>query len=151
MRKLVVVLQPGERTILAELISSGTAPARKLTHARILLKADQSDGRTAWEDGAISTALDISPATVQRVRRLYVTEGLDAALNHRRPKRFRPHLLDGDDEAHLIALACSKPPDGHERWTLRLLADKMVELEYVPTVSHETIRRGLKKTNSSPG
>jgi transposase len=151
MRKHIVVLKPGERTTLTELIASGTAPARKLTHARILLKADQSDGRTAWEDGAISAAVDISQATVQRVRRLYVTEGLDAALNHRRPKRFRPRLLDGDDEAHLIALACSKPPTGHERWTLRLLAGKMVELKYVDDVSHETIRRTLKKTNSSPG
>ena len=151
MKKHIIELQPEERTTLSELIASGQAPARKLTHARILLKVDHSDGRTAWEDGAISQALDISQATVQRVRRLYVTEGLDAALNHRRPKRFRPHLLDGDDEAHLIALACSQAPAGHDRWTLRLLADKMVELQYVDTVSHETIRRTLKKTNLSPG
>jgi hypothetical protein len=147
MRKQTVVLKPDERKALSDLIASGTAPARKLTHARILLKADQSDSRTAWEDGAISQAFDISRATVQRVRRLYVSEGLDAALNHRRPKRFRPHILDGEDEAHLIALTCSEAPAGHERWTLRLLADKMVELEYVDAVSHETIRRTLKKTN----
>lgn len=147
MRKQAIALKPDERKTLRDLVASGTAPARKLTHARILLKADQGDGRTAWEDGAISQALDISRATVQRVRHLYVSEGLDASLNHRRPKRFRPHILDGEDEAHLIALACSEPPAGHERWTLRLLADKMVELEYVDAVSHETIRRTLKKTN----
>jgi hypothetical protein len=151
MRKQTIALKPDERKTLSDLIASGTAPARKQTHARILLKADQSDGRTAWEDGAISQAFDISRATVARVRHLYVTEGLDAALNHRRPKRFRPHILDGEDEAHLIALTCSAAPAGHERWTLRLLADKMVELAYVDAVSHETIRRTLKKTNSSPG
>ncbi len=145
MKKHIIALKPAERETLSELIASGKASARKLTHARILLKADQGDGRTAWTDEAISQALDISQPTVQRVRRLYVTEGLDAALNHRRPKRFRPHTLDGEQEAHLIAVACSTPPAGRDRWTLRLLADKMVELHYVDSVSHETIRQTLKK------
>ncbi len=146
-----VTLTDAERTGLHELIAAGKAPARKLTHARILLKADESSGGPGWSDRAIAEALEVSLPTVGRGRKRYVTEGLDAALNHRPPKAHRPHKLDGHQEAHLIALACSEPPAGRARWTLRLLADKMVELEYVDSVSHVTVWQTLKKTNSSLG
>jgi transposase len=146
-----VTLTDTERTALRELIAAGEAPARKLTHARILLKADESSGGPGWSDSAITEALEISGPTVGRVRKRYVTEGLDAALNHRPPKAQRPPKLDGRQEAHLIALACSDPPPGHARWTLRLLADKMVELEFIDYVSHVTVWQTLKKTNSSRG
>lgn len=146
-----VTLTDAERTELRELIAAGEAPARMPTHARILLKADESSGGPGWRDGAITEALEISGPTVGRVRKRYVTEGLDAALNHRPPKAFRPPKLDGRQEAHLIALVCSDPPSGHARWTLRLLADKMVELEFIDSVSHVTVWQTLKKTSSSPG
>ena len=146
-----VTLTDAERTTLHELIAGGEAPSRKLTHARILLKADESSGGPGWSDRAITEALEISPPTVGRVRKRFVMEGLDTALNHRPPKAHRPPKLDGRQEAHLIALACSEPPTGHARWTLRLLADKMVELEYIDYVSHVTVWQRLKKTNSSLG
>jgi transposase len=149
--KCVVTLSDAERAQVVELISAGRGPARKLTHARILLKADRASTGPAWRDDQIMEALDVSRSTVARVRERHVKEGLEAALNHRRPQKDWPHRLDGDQEAHLIALACSSPPEGRARWTLRLLADRMVELEYVESLSYETVRRTLKKTNSSPG
>ena len=150
MKKYIVTLEPEEREFLKHLIRKGRAAARKLTHARILLKADSSEGQPGWTDERIAQALEVHPATVANVRRRFVEEGLDAALNPR-PGGHRPRKLDGDAEAHLIALVCSHAPEGHGRWTLRLLADRMVELEYVDSVSHETIRQTLKKTNSSRG
>jgi transposase len=149
--KYNVTLTDEERTRLQDLIAAGTTKARKLTHARILLKADVADGRAGWSDQRISEALEISPPTIHRVRKTFVEEGLEAALNRRQPRSSRLRKLDGEQEAHLVALACGTPPAGHKRWTLRLLADKMVELEYVDDVSHETIRQVLKKTNLSPG
>lgn len=150
MKKYIVTLEPEEREFLKHLIRKGRAAARKLTHARILLKADSSEGQPGWTDERIAQALEVHPATVANVRRRFVEEGLDAALNPR-PGGHRPRKLDGDAEAHLIALVCSQAPEGHERWTLRLLADRMVGLEYVDSVSHETVRQTLKKTNSSRG
>ena len=150
-KKYRVTLTNDERTLLQDLIASGTAPARTLTHARILLKADQSDGGPAWPDAAISEALEVSHATIARVRECFVAESLEAALHRRAASGHRRRCLDGAQEAHLIALTCSAPPPGHDRWTLRLLADKLVELEYVDGVSHETVRQVLKKTNSSRG
>jgi transposase len=149
--KYIVTLTDEERTMLHDLIAAGSARARKLTHARILLKADTADGRAGWADEQISEALDVSLPTIQRVRKTFVEEGLEAALNRRQPRSSRPRKLDGEQEAHLIALACGTPPAGHKRWTLRLLADKLVELEYIDDVSHETIRQVLKKTSLSPG
>ena len=149
--KRIVHLTPDERTQLAQLIAAGQAPARKLTHARILLKTDGSPGGPAWTDAAIAEALDVSPVTVWRVRARYLEEGLEAAVNHRHPARHRPRRLDGDQEAHLVALACSDPPSGQKRWTLRLLANRMVELDYTDRVSYETVRVTLKKTFSSHG
>lgn len=146
-----VVLTDTERATLHGLITAGQAPARKLMHARILLKADESPAGPGLGDRAICEALEVSRPTVERVRKRYVTEGLEAALNHRPPKATRPRKLDGRQEAHLIALACSEPPAGRVRWTMRLLSDKMVELEYVDSISHVTVWNMLKKTSSSPG
>lgn len=150
-KRYIVTLTEEERTMLLNLISAGKAAARKLTHARILLKADCAADRVGWADAAISEALEVSPSTIARVRQLFVEEGLEAALSRKKPRRQYMRKLDGEQEAHLIALSCSPAPEGRDRWTLRLLADKMVVLEYVDSVSHETVRQVLKKTNSSPG
>ncbi len=150
-KKQIVRLTPDERAELLRLISAGTAPARKLTHARILLKADRGPDGPGGADEAIAEALEVGEITVWRVRKRYVEEGLEAALNHRHPKNHRPCRLDGEQEAHLIALACSEAPAGHTRWTLRLLAGRMVELQYADRLSHETVRVTLKKTSSSRG
>jgi transposase len=146
-----VTLTTEERAELTTLIAKGKAAARTLTHARILLKADQGEGGPAWKDEAIVEALDVSLSTVSRVRQLCVEAGVRAALQRRPPRTQRPRKLDGVQEAHLVALACSEAPAGHARWTLRLLADRMVRLEYVDALSHETVRQTLKKTRSSPG
>ncbi len=150
-KKYVVRLTAEERALLLDLTQQGQAPAKALTHARILLKTDCADGQDGWTDEAISEALDVSIPTIQRVRNRYVTQGLQAAVARQARSRERSRRLDGSQEAHLIALACSEPPEGHARWTLRLLADRMMRLEYVEEVSHETVRQTLKKTNSSPG
>jgi transposase len=137
--------------MLQEMLSRGKAAARKLMHARILLKADVAAGGPGWNDEAIVEALEVGRATVERVRKEFVEEGLEAALERRKPRRQYRRKLDGDGEAHLIALACQKPPEGRRRWTLQLLADRMVQLEYVDEISYQTVRRTLKKTNSSLG
>jgi hypothetical protein len=149
-KKYLVALAPDERDRLTKLTTAGKASARTLTRARILLKADQADGGPAWEDAQIAEALDCGLRTLERVRRRGVERGLGAALDHapqQTPRRQR--VLDGAAEARLIALACSPPPDGRKAWTLRLLADRLVELEVVESVAAETVRRVLKKTNSS--
>ncbi len=150
-KKYIVTLTDPERQGLREMLSRGKAAARRLAHARILLKADASEGGPDWSDAAIAEGLDVGTATVERVRRQFVEEGLDAALERRRPRREYQRKLDGDGEAHLIALACGDPPEGRSRWSLRLLADRMVVLEHVDEISYQTVRRALKKTNSSPG
>jgi transposase len=149
--KYAVKLTEVERARLRTLIGHGRAPARQLTRARILLKANQGEGGPGWTDVAIAGALDVHPATVARVRREYVTAGLDATLERKAPDRLYPRRLDGAQEAHLVALACSAPPAGRERWTLRLLATELVRLEVAETVSYETVRRTLKQTGSSRG
>ena len=150
-KKYIVTLIPAERQTLQAMLSKGKAAARKLVHARILLKADASGGGPAWSDDAIAEGLEVGRATVERVRKEFVEEGFDAALEHRKPRRQYRRKLDGDGEAHLIALACSKAPEGRSRWTLRLLADRMVALEQVDHLSYETVREVLKKTNLSLG
>ena len=149
--KYTVTLSEPERAQLRTLVGSGTAPARTLTRARILLKANQGEGGPGWTDAAIAGALEVHPATVARVRRQCVEAGLAAALARKRPDRVYARVFDGAAEAHLIAVACSAPPTGRERWTLRLLADELVRLEVVPAVSYETVRRTLEQTNSSRG
>jgi len=150
-KKYIVTLTEEERQMLQALLSRGKAAARKLVHARILLKADASGGGPNWHDEEIAEGLEVGRATVERVRREFVEEGLTAALERRRPRRQYVRTLDGDGEAHLVALACQKPPEGRARWTLRLLADRMVQLEYVEQVSYQTVRRTLKKTSLSLG
>src|SRR5215217_2052907 len=149
-KKYPVVLSDTEREELKHLIAAVTSPARKLAHARILLKADESTEGPALVDEEVAKAVETSQPTVARVRRQYVEEGLQAALNRRPPTREYRRKLDGEQEARLIALACSEPPEGQARWSLRLLADKLVELEVVEDVSYQTVRRTLKKTKSGP-
>jgi len=145
-KRYVVELSPQQRERCSELVRSGTAPARTLMHARVLLKTDSGPEGPGWTDAAIAEALEISTQTVAQVRQCFVTEGLEAALSHYRgPNREYPHRLDGRQEAHLLALACSAPPEGRQRWSLRLLADKMVQLEYVDSLSPMTVSRTLKK------
>jgi transposase len=143
-----VKLSRSERDHLINLISSGTGNARKLTRARILLKADES-----WPDEMISRALEVGTATVGRIRRKYVESGLDKALNRQPSRRQYERKIDGKTEAHLVALVCGQPPAGYAHWTLRLLAERLVQLEQVEitSVSHETVRQVLKKTTLSPG
>jgi transposase len=146
-KKYIVTLTDEERGMLQTMISRGKAAARRLTHARILLKADAAAGGPRWRDDAIAEGLEVGRATVERVRQQFVEEGLEAALQRRKPRRQYARTLDGDGEAHLIALACSQAPEGRSRWTLRLLADRMVALEYVEAISKDTVWRVLKKTN----
>ena len=150
-KKSPVILSEADREHLEQWIRAGTAPARKLTHARILLKADQGPHGPGWVDDAIAEAVEVSQPTVARLRRQYVEEGLEPALNRRPPRRVYQRKLDGEQEARLVALSCSEPPEGYGRWALRLLADKLVELEVVDSISHQTVQRVLKKTNSSRG
>ncbi len=150
-KKYIVTLTEVERQMLQAMLSRGKAAARKLMHARILLKADVSAGRPALSDDAIAEDIEAGRTTVERVRRQFVEEGLDAALERREPHREYRRTLDGDGEAHLVALACQLPPEGRSRWTLRLLADRMVRLEYVDEVSKDTVARVLKKTSLSLG
>src|SRR4051794_15747814 len=148
MKKYKVTLDAEERRHLHDLIATGQAAARKLVHARILLKADATDGGPAWPDWQIADALEVSTDTVGRVRQRFVELGLEAALD--RKQRDRPPRqikLDGRAEARLIALACSPPPLGRAVWTMQLLADKLVELEAVDSISDETVRLALKKTS----
>jgi transposase len=148
MKRYKVTLEPEERQQLQDLIAAGEAAARKLAHARILLKADAAEGGPAWPDGRIAEALELSAATVERVRQRFVEQGLDAALDRKQRERPpREIKLDGHAEARLIALACSPPPEGRAVWTMQLLADKLVELEVVGSISDETVRLALKKTS----
>jgi DDE superfamily endonuclease/Homeodomain-like domain len=152
--KYIVTLTADERAELTKLVHTGTAPARVRTHAQILLKADcgsqpQAQG-PAWTDQAIQDALDVGSQTIHRVRQCFVEQGVDAALHRRRPTGWRERKLDGEGEAHLLALACSTPPTGREHWSLRLLADKLVTLGYVDEVSHETVRSVLEKNEIKP-
>ncbi len=148
-KKHVVRLTAGERAALCLVVRSGQAPARKVLRAKILLKADVGGG--ACTDPEIAEALDVGRATVERVRARFVRER-GAALERRpQPERPEQRVLDGQGEAQLVMLACSKPPEGHGRWTLDLLADRMVKLQYVPQISRDTVGRTLKKTTSSPG
>lgn len=138
--KYVVRLTQEERDQVTQIVRRGVAPARRVTRARVLLKAD-----AGWDDGAIAEALDIGVSTVWRARKRYVEEGLEHALRERPRPGARPKL-DGKQEAHLIAVACSQAPEGHARWTLRLLAGKVVELGLAEEYSYEAVRRVLKKT-----
>lgn len=152
MKKKMIMLTPEQRQKLQQLVSTGTAPARKVLHARILLKSDESELGSKWSDQQIQEAFDVGLATIWRVRQRFLSQGLDDALNrHPQPERPQKRRLDGEQEAHLIALACGATAEGEGRWSLRLLASRMVKLGYVEQVSADTVRRTLKKTNSSRG
>jgi hypothetical protein len=147
MKKYIVKLTEQEREELEQMISTGKHSARKLMHARILLKADESTEGPHWTDEQICEAIGASLSTIGRVRQQFLEEGVEAAISRRKGSGIRDLKIDGELEAHLVALTCSSPPKGHARWTLRMLADKMVELEYIDSMSYETVRRTLKKMN----
>jgi transposase len=149
-KKYIVRLSAEEREKLDVLVNKGRVAARKRRHAEILLKADQGEYGSAWNDRKIAEAFNIGRCTVERVRQRLVEEGMEAALNERQKSRHRSKKIDFDHEARLVTLACSKPPDGRVRWTLKLLADRMVELEYVESLSAEAVRKTLKKNELKP-
>ena len=147
-KRYIVRLEPEERERLQRLVSVGKAAARKLTHARVLLQSDESITGPGWTDKQIADGLGVATRSVERIRQRFVEEGLESALE--RKKQCRPpreRLLDGAKEAKLIAVCCSKPPEGRRRWTLKLLSDRLVELNVVEAISYETVRRTLKKTS----
>ncbi len=151
-KKYRVTLRSEERDELEPMVSKGRAAARKLTHARILLQTDELSGGPAQQDGPVAEGLvakglGVDVKTIERVRQRFVEQGFEAALAPAPPRRLYKRKLDGVGEAHLIALACSAPPAGRSDWTLRLLAGRMVELEYADSLSHETVRQTLKKTS----
>jgi transposase len=148
-KKYIVTLSETERQSLEKLTQTGKNAAYIITHARILLKADTSRLDGGWCDADISAALDVGPATVERLRQQFVEEGFEACL--KRKTRVYTRLLDGNQEAHLVAIACSSPPESQSRWTLRLLSQRLVELGHVESVSRETVRQTLEKMNLSPG
>ena len=146
-KKYIVRLTEDERAYLGSLIHTGKVAAHKRLHAEILLKADISELGEKWLDRPISEAFGISRRTVERVRERLVQEGLESALNRAKSIRVKSRTIDGENEARLIALSCGDAPEGRSRWTLRLLGQQMVELGYIESVSHETIRQTLKKTS----
>lgn len=148
MKKYRVQLGQEQRQQLEHEIKTGRGPARQLIHARILLKADEGEGGPAWGDDQISEAVEVSRSTIERVRRRFVEQGLQEALARRpQPERPQKRKLAGLQEAHLIALTCSPAPQGRKRWTLRVLADKLVELGEVEAVSHKTVGEVVQKMN----
>lgn len=151
MKHFMVALTSDERGSLRKLIGAGTAPARDLQHARILLKADRGPHGPGLCDAAIAEAVEASAHTVARVRQRFCEGGLTPALVRRPPRRVYQRKLGGVEEAQLVAIACSDPPEGRGRWTLQMLADHLVALEIVDRISDQTVRRTLKKTSSNRG
>ncbi len=147
-KKYIVRLSKGERATLGRLVSKGRVAARKRMHAQVLLKADARKHGPAWTDEQITEAFGVGARTVQSIRKRFVEEGLDAAIERKKQCRpSRQRVLDGEKEAKLVAVCCSKAPQGRTRWTLRMLSDELVRLEIVGRISHETIRQTLKKTS----
>jgi len=152
MKKYIVTLTEEERKSLSELISKGKHRSQKVLNALTLLACDEGEHqRSRSKNEEIARVLNTSMRKIDRVKKRFVLDGLDVALHGKKGSRVYAKKADGDFEAHLVELSCSKPPEGFARWTLRLLADKVVELQYIDSVSHETVRRVLKKTNSSLG
>jgi len=149
MKKYIVKLLSDERENLLSLISKGKSSARKLTHGRILLEADETIG-VRKTDEEIAEAVHVNVKTVQRVRQACVEGGIESALERTPHKRYKPHKIQGKEEAQLIAVCCSKPPEGRSRWTLKLLSEKLVSLEVIDTVSSQTIGRVLEKNELKP-
>jgi transposase len=152
MRKFKVTLDQQERDSLVAITQKGKHPSRKVLNALILLNCDQGKFQNdPLKNEDVAAVLKISMRKIDRVKKRFVEEGLDAALNGRRGQRVYERKADGDFEAHLLALSCSQPPDGFSQWSLRLLADRLVELNYIDSISYETVRRVLIKRNSNPG
>ena len=150
-KKYRVTLTKEEKEELTAIVKKGKGNARRMARARMLLLADEARSDGGWKDADIAQALGVHQRTVERVREKCVEQGVEAALNHTRPTKKRKRVLDGEAEARLVQLACSEAPDGHEDWTLQMLADKLIELEVVESVSRETVRTTLKKMNLSRG
>ena len=150
-KKHLVELSPEERGELEHLVRCGKVAARKRQHAQVLLKTDSGADGPRWPDERIAHSFSLAVRSVERIRQRFAEHGLTDALERRQPCRTKPRRFDGEQEARLIAVACSQPPEGRQRWTLRLLADKAVALGIVDKVDHTTVGRTLKKTNSSPG
>lgn len=151
MIKYKVTLSQAEREELETIVNKGTRPVSIVKNAMILLSCDEGSNATKYPNKVISDITQVSMRTIDRVKKKFVEEGFNAVMNPGKSKRVYVKKFDGETEAHLIALCCSKAPDGYARWSLRLLADKMVELQYVDEISHESIRQILKKTNLSLG
>ena len=152
MKKFIVTLTKEERNFLTQLTSKGKHRSQKILNALTLLACDEGGRqRKRSKNEEIARVLNTSMRKIDRAKKRFVVDGLDVALNGKKGSRVYAKKADGDFEAHLIALSCSKPPEGFARWSLRLLADKVVELNYIDDISYETVRRVLKKTNSSPG
>jgi transposase len=148
MKRYVVELTTQEQQELIQLVSKGKAAARKITHARVLLQANEAKNGPAWTDTQISEAFGVHTNTIHGIRRRFVEDGLEASLVRKKQVRLsRKRIVDGEVEARLIAMRCGQPPHGQSRWNLRLLADRLVELDIVPSISHETVRQALKKTS----
>ena len=150
MKKYIVELTSEDRKQLQQLVKKGKVAGYKIRHAQMLLKADQGNHGPNWPDAQIAEVFAAHVTTVERLRKRFVEQGLDAALERNKRDNYT-RKLDGDAEAHLIAIACSKPPAGRNEWSLRLLADKLVELSVVDSISYMTVSRTLKKTNLSRG
>jgi transposase len=152
MKKYTVTLTEEERKVLTGLVSKGKHRSQRILNALTLLACDEGEHqRSRSKNDEIARVLNMSMRKIDRVKKRFVLDGLDVALSGRRGKRIYVKKADGDFEAHLVALSCSKPPEGFARWTLRLLADKVIELDYIDSISHETVRRVLKKMRSSLG
>ena len=150
-KKYIVSLTSEEKAYLERLVTTGKNSTYKINHARVLLLADTNHEEGGWINQAIASVLNISVSTIERVRQRFVEQSLEQALNRQTQSQSKPRRLDGEQEAHLVAITCSTPPSGCSRWTLRLLAEKLVELKEVESISHETVRQTLKKTNLSLG
>jgi len=151
-KRYIVRLSDEERKQLVDILSKKRVAAQKRKRVQVLLKADASKDGPAWMDSRIAEAFDVSVVTVENLRKSYVLEGLDATVERKKQCRpSRQRVLDGEKEARLVALCCGTAPAGHGRWTLHLLAEKLVELQIVESISHETVRQALKKTNCSLG
>lgn len=152
MKKESIELTKEQRAELEEVIKKGTARARKIQHAHVLLKIDSSEAGSNWSDQQVKEAFEVSIPTIWRIRQRFLEQGLNHALNRRpQPERPEKRKIDGEQEAHLIAVTCSQAPEGYKRWSMRLLADKLVELGYFEEISHDTVWVALKKINSSHG
>lgn len=152
MKKYIVTLMKDERDLLDTIISKGSCKSQKVINSLILLNCDEGEFQTECSiNKEIARVLNISMRKIDRVKKRFVEDGLDVALNGRKGSRVYTKKADGDFEAHLVALSCTAPPEGFARWSLRLLADQVVELDYIDSISHETVRRVLKKTNLSLG